>query len=405
MAIASGAREPPAHVPAHLVRSFSFYDDPRIIAQPMTALAGLHDGPRIFWNTINPRHGGSWVLTRAEDIRHVTAHPELFSNKGQFKMAELIGESWDMIPGELDPPDLQKFRKVVGAWLGPPAVAAMAEQIRERAVGLIEGVAHAGHCEFMSAFALRFPVSIFIDLMGLPQQDAPMFLGWEHDIIHAPNMTVRAAAIGAIADYLRRRLAECRRSPADDLFSRAIRAEVDGVRLSDDQILGICFMLFTGGLDTVASSMGFQFHFLAEHPEVQARLKAEPALASRFVEELLRANSVVVIHRVATADSEVGGVLIRAGDWIAIPTALGSLDPEDAQGSVAVDMDRRAVRHMAFGVGPHFCLGMHLARRELVIAVEEWTRRIPVFRTSDDGEVTFKGGGVFVVESLPLTWS
>ncbi len=405
MPIPTGVRAAPDHVPPELVRSFSFYDDPAILADPMRALSGLHDGPRIFWNTINPRHGGSWVLTRAADIRHVTARPELFSNKGQFNMAGFIGESWDMIPGELDPPDLQKFRKLVGAWLGPPTVAAMADQIRARAADLIDEVAGLGGCEFMSAFALRFPVSIFVDLMGLPQDHAPMFLQWEHDIIHAPNMAVRAAAISAVADYLRRCLAERRRKPSGDLFSRAILSEVDGVRLSDDQILGICFMLFTGGLDTVASSMGFQFHFLAEHPEVQARLKTEPALASRFVEELLRANSVVVVHRVATADSEVGGVLIRAGDWIAIPTALGSLDPEDAQGSATVDMDRRAVRHMAFGVGPHFCLGMHLARRELVIAVEEWSRRMPGFRTSEDGEVTFKGGGVFVVDTLPLTWS
>ncbi len=404
MSISATAGTAPAHVPPDLVRSFSFYDDPAILADPMRALSGLHDGPRIFWNTINPRHGGSWVLTRAEDIRYVTAHPELFSNKGQFRMAAVIGESWDMIPGELDPPDLHNFRKLVGAWLGPPAVAAMSDQIRERAVSLITGLIDNGGCEFMNAFALRFPVSIFVDLMGLPQDHAPMFLQWEHGIIHAPNMNERAAAISGVADYLRAVLAERRRKPADDLFSRAILAEVNGVKLSDDQILGICFMLFTGGLDTVASSMGFQFHYLAEHPEVQARLRTEPALASRFVEELLRANSVVVIHRVATCDTEVSGVAIRTGDWIAIPTALGSIDPEDSQGSTGVDMDRRAVRHMAFGVGPHFCLGMHLARRELTIAVEEWVGRAPVFRTDETRPVKYKGGGVFVVDTLPIRW-
>jgi cytochrome P450 len=176
-----------------------------------------------------------------------------------------------------------------------------------------------------------------------------------------------------------------------------VQAEIDGRRLNDDEIIGICFMLFTGGLDTVASTIGFQFHYLAEHPELQERLKAHPELITRIVEELLRAFSVVVIHRVATQDTEIAGVKIAKGDWLSIPTALASMDPLDARGAVGVDPDRRVVRHMAFG--------MHLARREMSIAFEEWGKRLPVFEIPRGSAPRFKGGGVFLVDQLPLTWA
>jgi cytochrome P450 len=399
------ARDVPAHVPEDLVRPFSFYDDPRLVADPFAALASLHDGPRIFWNTISPRHGGTWVLTRADDIRALCADTQRFSNVGQFNMARLIGESWDMVPGELDPPDLRKYRDVVGKWLNPATVMELSGFIRSRAVDLIEGLQGRNSCEFMAEFGIRFPVSVFVELMGLPSEETDMLLEWEEDIVRASDMTVRAKAVKAIADYLRAKIAERRRNPREDLISRAIAAEIDGQKLTDDRILGICFMLFTGGLDTVASSMGFQFLYLARHPEVQQRLREDPTLAPSLVEELLRAASVVVVHRVVTADTEFAGVKMAKGDWIAIPTALGSLDPQGVRGSHGVDPDRRGVRHMAFGVGAHFCLGMHLARRQLTIALEEWSQRMPPFRIAELDGVAFRGGGVFLVERLPLEWS
>ena len=289
----------PAHVSPDRVRAFDFAGDPAMAKCPFIATSRLSEEPGAFWNPTLQRLGGGgmWVLTNAEDTRFVLNRPNLFSSKGGAGFSALIGESCDLIPLELDPPAHTQFRKLLNPLLSPGAVGRMAPGVTSRAVELIEAVRGKGECEFMAAFGRPFPVSIFMQLMGLPSEKTETFLRWEFDLLHAPAIQTKVAAATAIRDYLLQLAAERRATPVDDLTSFVVNADLDGRRLTDDEVMGILYLLFVGGLDTVASSLGFFFHHLADHPEQQRQLRANPAMIPRAVEEPLRRFPVVTVHR------------------------------------------------------------------------------------------------------------
>jgi cytochrome P450 len=394
----------PDHVPPELVRSFDFSDAPGMRSCPFAATASLHDGPPIFWNTNTPRFGASWVATRAADIRFILNHPDLFSNKGETGFSQLMGEDWDLIPLELDPPEHTKFRQLLNPLLAPKAIAGMAAGVERRAVELIEAIRPAGECEFMTAFGRPFPVNIFMQLMGLPEALTEQFLDWEFRLLHAPEIATKAAAAVAIRDYLRELADERRKRPTGDLTSVVVSARVDGRPLSDIEVQGILYLLFVGGLDTVASSLGFFFRHLGQNPADQARLRAHPRLIPAAVEELLRRFSVVTTYRQCRVDVDVNGVAMKAGDWITINDALGSLDPLEFDRPLDVDFERKHNRHLGFSYGPHFCVGNHLARRELQVALREWLARVPPWTVKPKSPIEVHGGAVFGVEQLELVW-
>ncbi|MDO7843608.1 cytochrome P450 [Sphingomonas immobilis] len=393
----------PDHVPAELIKPFSFAGEPEMSRCPFSATSRLHEGPRIFWNPANPQFGGSWVPTRAEDIRYVLNTPSLFSNKGEAGFSGLVGEQWDLIPLELDPPEHGKFRQLLNPLLAPPAVAKLTPGVTERAVRLIEAVRAKGGCEFMDAFGRAFPIGVFMQLMGLPEEHYDTFVTWEFELLHSGDMARRVAAAVAIRDFLRTLASERRANPTGDLTSFVVQAQIDGKDLSDDEVMGILYLLFAGGLDTVAASLGFFFRHLAENPEQQTFLRENPDRIDKSIEEMLRRFSVVTVHRMCKVDLEMAGVQMRAGDWITINDSLGSLDPAEFDEPMEVDLDRKNVRHLAFSFGPHFCMGSHLARRELSIALHEWLARVPTWRIRPGSPVQVHGG-LFGVEHLELEW-
>jgi len=403
----TAAPSAPDHVPPDLVapEPVTFNDT---AACPYAKLSALHAGPRTIFTPASPgmrQPQGSWILTKAEDIRTTLQQPEIFSSKGIAGFSRLVGESWDLIPLELDPPDHAKFRAVMNGIFAPKKIAAMEDGVRERAVRLIEAVKDTDGCEFMETFGRPFPIAIFMQLMGLPEKDFDSFVAWEHGLLHSGDMTTRMAAAKGIYDYLRALIAERRETPADDLTTFAIQATVDGRPTSDDEIMGICYLLVVAGLDTVASALGLHFRHLAQNPEDQARLRADPSLIPAAIEEFLRRYSTVTTSRFVTQDTEAGGVAMKAGDRVSCSTILASLDPTEFDHPMDVDIERSPNRHVAFSYGPHRCIGSHLARRELVIAMEEWLRRVPPFRVTGGVEVPVKPSGVWGVETLPLTWA
>ena len=395
----------PGHVTPDVVRSVDFMASPKPGGCPFSVTAQLHqDSPRIFWNP-DSSWGGAWIPTHGEDMRFILTQPDLFTNKGEAGFSRLMGESWDLVPLELDPPEHTTYRSLLNGLLSPSVVARLTPGITARAVELIEAVREKGECEFLDAFGRPFPVSIFMQLMGLPGELTDQFLAWEFDLLHDPSMDKKVAAAFAIRDYLATLAADRRAYPTGDLTSSVVTAKIDGELLTDERVKGMLYLLFVGGLDTVASSLGFFFRHLAEHPDQQARLRREPALVDRAVEELLRRFSVVTVHRQCLSDVELGGVRMKAGDWITLNTSLGSLDPESFDDPLAVDLNRRNVRHFGFSFGPHFCAGSHLARRELTTALREWLARIPTWRIKANEAVQARGGGVYGVERLVLSWA
>lgn len=394
----------PDHVPRELVTDFSFVNSPGMSTHPYETVAKLAQGPRILFNPCDDRGRASWLLTRGEDLRTVLWNPEIFSSKGCAGFSALVGESWDMNPLELDPPEHTRYRNLLNPLFTPKRIDAMEKGVRDTAVALIDQLAGQKGCEFMEAFGRPFPITVFLRLMGLPLDLTPTFLEWEHGLLHHPDMAVKVQSAGEILAYLRGVAAERKGDTRDDLASFVANAELDGEPLSDDAVIGIYYLLFVGGLDTVAASIGFFFKYLATHPEEQAMLRAHPEKRAGAIEELLRAHSVVITRRRVMQDTELAGVTLKQGDWVTVPYMVAGLDPEDYPDPLELKLDRTPNRHMAFAFGPHRCIGSHLARREFKVAFEEWFERMPPFRLKAGSEPVVHGGGVFGVDRLELEW-
>lgn len=388
----------PDHVPPTLVVNFDFRTG--LGDRPHEAVAALHNGPRIVYSPVNHHHKpgvGTWIPTWAEDIRAVLQNTEAFSSKVVRSDSLLT-----LIPLELDPPNHSSFRALMNPLFSPARMKALEEKIRSRARELAERCRDKGNTEFVNDFARPLPVGIFIDLMGLPAEDLDRFLHWEQLIIR--DMPSRALAMQEVSAYLKDLIADRRKNPTDDLISFAVKGQVDGRALDDAEIMGICVLLFMAGLDTVTSSFSFQFRHLAEHPADQERLRRDPSVIPAAIEEMFRAYAVVNTTRYATRDIEVAGVTIKKGDNVTCSTILACRDPREFENPNVVNFDRTANAHNAFSYGPHRCIGSHLARRELIVGMEEWLKVIPPFRLSPDADLVANGGGVFALEALPLVW-
>jgi cytochrome P450 len=398
----------PGHVPASLVVDFDYHADPAFLADPFAGLDGVRDR-RVFFS---PRYEGYWVLTRAEDIRAVFQDPATFSSadvaipKGAYPRV--------LRPLALDPPEHGAYRQTLTAAFSPAAAARREEEVRSVCRALVDAVAPTGGCDLMHDLAKPLPTTVFVDLVGLPAADAGQFLEWNDALLHAYDDPAKrrwaATSIESyLADAVARRRGEGERgegdSDGDDVLSTLVRAHIAGRAITDDEVLDVLFLLFMAGLDTVTAATGFAFAMLARRVDLQRRLVDEPAVVPAAVEELLRIHGIVNAARTATRDATIAdGVTVKAGDRILLATALANRDPGEFPDPLTVDFDRTPNRHVAFGAGPHRCLGSHLARLEMRIALEEFHRRIPSYRLAPGHKPTVHGGGVFGMDRLPLEW-
>ncbi|MFA5494777.1 MAG: cytochrome P450, partial [Porticoccaceae bacterium] len=205
-------------------------------------------------------------------------------------------------------------------------------------------------------------------------------------------------------DYARDTVRQRRGNPGGDLLSRLCQAEVDGEKLTEDQLTGMTILLLLGGLDTVAAVLGFTMNYLARHPQTRGELVARPELIPKAVEEMLRRFPVSSLGRIVTRDTEFHGVPLRKDDMIITPTMSHGMDDREFADPTDVDFARKVVFHGTFGNGPHRCLGSMLARVELRAFLQEWLARIPDFRVRADAELVVDTGMVVALHSLPLEW-
>jgi cytochrome P450 len=397
----------PSHVPGNLVHPFDLFNDPEMSSCPFGRVEKLRQHGRIFWNPTNPDYNGSWVITHAEDLRFVFSNPQIFTSKNKLSgfRANDAENPLVMIPLELDGISHGKFRDLISPLFTPSAIAKLVDGVNERAIELVESVRLKGECEFMSAFGNPFPVSIFMQFMGLPQEDTALFMTWVVDIQHKDDNAARAAASAACCNFLMNLAAERRAKPAGDLVSYIVAAQLDGRSLTDIEVMGILYLFFLAGLDTVSSTLSWFYHHLATHPDQQQKLRENPQMIDKAVEEMLRRYSIVVPHRMCTQDTEIGGVKVKAGDWVTVITGLGSTDPCQFADPLDVNFDRKNSRaHLAFAYGAHFCMGLHLARRELQASLREWLARIPMWRLKPGAPMKAHGGFVFAYDYFEIEW-
>jgi cytochrome P450 len=291
-------------------------------------------------------------------------------------------------------------------------MAEIEPEMRKLVDEIIDGFIDRGECDFHEDFATPLPSTFFIALMGLPQSDLPRFLKWRDDTIRPVADTMEEAqeireATGAdITAYFERELAERRDGPDDGrLLSMLVRAEVEGRPLTHAELLGTCHLLMLGGLDTVTATLDCMITYLARHPERRQAILNDPELIPVAVEELLRHQTpVMMVPRKIVQDVEIGGVMCRAGDSATLLIGAGNIDAAEFEAADEVRFDRGRNRHVAFGGGPHRCLGSHLARLELHVAIEQFHLRIPDYSIPDGAEVNFSPG-IRQAEHLPLRFS
>ena len=348
-------------------------------------------------------------LSRYDDVLWALRHPEIFSSAVE---ALSIGQEQPLIPLQVDPPEHTRYRRLLNPEFVPRKIAELEADVRVLVNGIIDTFADRGYCDFHGELATPLPSTIFLRLMGLPLDDLPMFLRWRDDIVRpdvAPNdleaaARARAAASHAISGYFEHSIERRRRTPDDGLLSRLVHSEIDGERLTQAELLGISHLMLLGGLDTVTATLDCMVAHLARHPERRRQLVEDPSLLPAAVEELLRRESpVMVVLRILARDITIGDVELRAGDHVTLLVGAANADGREFADGDGVDIARDPNRHLAFGAGNHLCLGAHLARLELCVALEELHRRIPDYRIPDDTEIHYSPG-IRQADHLPLVF-
>ena len=379
---------------------FDIYKDARLKADLHGGFKSLHAAaPDIFWT---PRNGGHWVVTRYDLISQIMRDSVHFSN-AQMNIPK-TETPYVMIPLNLDPPDHTPFRAVLVRYFSPKAVGGMEETLRGWANRLIDKVIDTGACDFTDTLGAGFPVSIFMEMMGLPMDRFDEFRGvvveFFSDITNERRVELQAWMFAEMEALIRDRMAERR----EDLISRLLDEQVRGRSLTMEELKSICFLLFIAGLDTVANMMTFAFHHLARDPALQSTLAADPARIIDFVEESLRCYAIVNGTRIVKQDVEIAGAGFKVGDMVACSLPLAGMDERKNSNPMHFDIDRQSREHLAFSIGPHVCVGHYLARAEMKIFTEEWLKRVPQMRVASGFVPDFRAGLVMALNHLPIEW-
>lgn len=402
------ANDIPGHVPEHLVWQEDFEDFATAKDDPFRRMGELHGGRDILWvrKFAKGLGGGEagWLPTRYEFIREVLADTDNFLSGGETNMMSAIGHDWPLIPLELNPPQQQRYRKVLEPYFAPANINALDQSIRDTCIDLIDDFEGRNCCEFIGDFAEKFPSQIFLDLMGMPRSRLQDFLAWERGMLRGETPEQIGEAMLAVLGYLQEFLAEQREQPTSPLMRGIVSARLDdGQPLTETEMLGISYILYIGGLDTVYSTISWIFWHLAQDQPLQDRLRRYPEEITRATEELLRAFSATSTARRVARDLDFHGVKMRAGDRVNTYFALASRDPIAYLDPHTVDIDRNP-RHLAFGTGPHTCLGLRLAKREIKIVLEIFLARFRNIRLVEGEKHRFHVGSVFGIDFLPLAW-
>ena len=390
--------------------------DPAVVGCPQPFYAKLHAQCPV---GRAPLDGGA-VISRYDDVVWALRHPDIFSSEMETQMA--LGTDRPMIPQQIDPPAQTRYRRLLDPHFSRRKMEALVPAIRKHANALIDELAPQGECEFNHDFAVPLPCSAFLSLCGLPHSDLDLFLRLKDGIIRpqsahpekfrgldmAANVAkaaeVRAETGREIYDYFETVIDDRLQNKRPDLLTELVHAEIEGEKLERTEILDICFLLILAGLDTVTATLGCNIAYLAANERERRALANDPKLIPGAVEELLRWETpVIAVPRLVKQDVEVGGVQLRAGEMATLLIGAANVDEGHFESADQVDFERERNIHLAFGGGPHRCLGSHLARMELSVCMEEWHRRIPDYGIKP-GETPRYSPGIREVLHLPLVW-
>jgi cytochrome P450 len=370
----------------------------------------LREGSPVYFNTFAQ---GYWIFTRHDAVRDIYKTPEIFSSES-FTPWE-PEPVYRFVPTQIDPPDHIKYRRILNPWFSPRAMDEATPRMRELCRTLVEQTARAGKCNFVNEFALRYPTEAFLAVIGVDTTHAERFVRWVEYFFaglggDADKAEPMVKALEGIRNFWVEALAE-RQGESEpregDLASYLMHATFDDRPLTDTEILDMLTVLVLAGLDTTRGELGYMFRHLATHPEHRQMLIDDPEIIPSAVDEVLRYYTIVFGDgRKVTQDLEFHGVQLKRGDMVYGLVSGANRDPRAYEDAGEFVPDRKRNNHMGFASGPHRCLGQHLARREMQIAVDEWLRVIPDFRIAGDEErlVERGGGSMMTLVDLPLEW-
>jgi cytochrome P450 len=338
---------------------------------------------------------GSWALARHADIAHVSRSPQLFrSGQGILVRDPMRDGTMPEQPPSIiymDPPAHVRYRRLVSKAFTPRMVAALERRIRELARESLDAVVPGVPVDFVEHVAVPLPLLVIAEMLGVPAEDRAQFRDWSDRIIAGADAGVEAtmATVQALFGYFHGVLEARRRAPRDDLVSALARAEVEGERLADDEILMFCMTLLVAGNETTRNLVAGAGRALMAFPDQRRLLARDPGRIARAVEEMLRwVTPVKTFCRTAVEDTTIRGVRISAGDYLVMLYASGNRD-EEVWGPSAdrFDVTRDpGPGHVAFGLGQHSCLGIHLAPLETRVLFEELLARFPDFEPAGEAE-------------------
>ena len=400
-------------VPPNLVTDFDVYDPSLatpvdVFQQRVAELAAR--GPVVY----SPAYGGHWVVPHYKEVHQVLTDPETFSSYPNNLVTPV--DFGKFIPLELDPPEHTAYRQVLQPLFSPQRMKKLSDDIRGVVNALIDGFAPKGQAEFISEFAHELPARIFLALMDWPLEDAPLFTEATDVVLFGkPGGTqeesdqARIAAGLTVAGYFQKVIEDRRSNPRTDATSTLINTEVqlsDGIRvLEDHELILMFYLLLMGGLHTVQGSLAWAIMHLVDNPAQRDLIIADPAVIPKAVEEILRIEAAVAAGRRATRDVELGGGSIAEGDQLLLMLCSANRDPDAFTHPADFDINRSPNRHLSFGAGVHRCLGSHLGRIELTIALEELHRRIPDYQLVESDPPVFHSTQVRGCLRMPITFT
>lgn len=330
-----------------------------------------------------------WALSRYRDVYEALHDWQTYSSVGGVAL-EGSGKAPPMIIS-MDPPRQTKLRKIISSAFTPRRIAMLEPQVRVLTRKYLDPLVERGSFDFIEDFSAKLPMDVISTMLGVPEEDQNMLRTWSDTLLHrepgqAAVTPAGIEAAGNLVRYFAQDLGRRKKNPGDDLVSDLIAAEVDGERLSDEELFGFCFLLVIAGNETTTKMLGNAVHLLARHPQQRELLVREPKRIAEAVEEVLRFDtSTHMLARVLTRDVPLHGLTMRQGQRVIILIGSGNRDERVFERADQFDISRPPQQHLSFGFGTHVCLGASMARLEGRVALEELLASMPDYVVDESG--------------------
>jgi cytochrome P450 len=348
---------------------------------------------------------GVYLPTTYEAVKEISYDTEHFSSRRVVVRNVRPEPPQPAPPITSDPPSHKPAKQILLPPFTPDAMAKLEPRVRAICNELIDAFIDQPGVDAAAQYTKHIPTRAIAHMLGIPEKDGDLFIKWIHEIlelgIHDDAVLMRA--VGDMTAYFAEQIEARKAHPTDDLISTLMNArDKDGQPLSDEHVQGSLRLLLIAGIDTTWSGIGSSLWHLAKTPTDRERLIAEPALLPTAIEEFLRAYSPVTMAREVMKETTVSGCPIKPGNMVLLSFPAANRDPAMFPDADKVIIDRKENRHAAFGLGIHRCVGSNLARMEMLVAIEEWLKRIPDFRLDPSRAVTWSEGTVRGPRQLPL---